>query len=81
MNTGKDMRLPFAALGFLTERFEHNQKFIKVNKLKGILTRVVKFKNLTQFEIAFGIFIKDLKLDWAIGEFGLFGRLDGIRSI
>ena len=50
-------------LVFLTERFEHNQKFIKVNKLKDILTRVVKFKNLTQFEklvVAFGIFIKDL---------------------
>ncbi len=68
----------------ITERFEHNQKFIKLSKLKNILTRVTKYKNLTHFEklvIAFGIFIKDLKLDWAIGEYGLFGRLDGIRAL
>jgi len=68
----------------ITERFEHNQKFIKLNKLKNILTRVAKYKNLTHFEklvVAFGIFVKDLKLDWAIGEFGLFGRLDGIRAL
>ena len=68
----------------ITERFEHNQKFIKLNKLKKILTRVVKYKNLTHFEklvVTFGIFIKDLKLDWVIGEFGLFGRLDGIRAL
>jgi len=68
----------------ITERFEHNQKFIKLNKLKKILTRVVKYKNLTHFEklvVTFGIFIKDLKLDWAIGEYGLFGRLDGIRAL
>jgi dihydrofolate synthase/folylpolyglutamate synthase len=65
----------------VTERFEHNQKFIKLNKLKNILTRVTKYKNLTHFEklvTTFGIYIKDLKLDWVIGEFGLFGRLDGI---
>ncbi len=71
-------------LVFLAERFEHNQKFIKLNKLKSILTRVAKYKNLTHFEklvVSFGIFIKDLKLDWAIGEFGLFGRLDGIRAL
>ena len=71
-------------LVFLAERFEHNQKFIKLNKLKSILTRVAKYKNLTHFEklvVAFGIFIKDLKLDWAIGEYGLFGRLDGIRAL
>jgi folylpolyglutamate synthase/dihydropteroate synthase len=45
---------------------------------------VAKYKNLTHFEklvIAFGIFIKDLNLDWAIGEFGLFGRLDGMRAL
>ena len=45
----------------ITERFEHNQKFIKLNKLKKILTRVVKYKNLTHFEklvVTFGIFIK-----------------------
>ena len=68
----------------ITERFEHNQKFIKLNKLKNILTRVAKYKNLTHFEklvVAFGIFIKNLKLDWVIGEFGLFGRLDGIRAL
>ena len=68
----------------ITERFEHNQKFIKLSKLKKILTRVAKYKNLTHFEklvVTFGIFIKDLKLDWAIGEFGLFGRLDGIRAL
>ena len=68
----------------ITERFEHNQKFIKLNKLKNILTRVVKYKNLTHFEklvVAFGIFIKNLKLDWVIGEYGLFGRLDGIRAL
>ena len=68
----------------ITERFEHNQKFIKLNKLKNILTRVAKCKNLTHFEklvVTFGIFIKDLKLDWAIGEYGLFGRLDGIRAL
>jgi|TARA_B100001093_G_scaffold315037_1_gene300592 dihydrofolate synthase/folylpolyglutamate synthase len=68
----------------ITERFEHNQKFIKLNKLKNILIKVAKYKNLTHFEklvIAFGIFIKDLKLDWAIGEFGLFGRLDGMRAL
>ncbi len=69
---------------FLTERFEHNQKFIKLSKLKNILTRVAKYKNLTHFEklvVAFGIFIKNLKLDWVIGEFGLFGKLDGIRAL
>ena len=68
----------------ITERFEHNQKFIKLNKLKNILTRVAKYKNLTHFEklvTTFGIYIKDLKLDWVIGEFGLFGRLDGIRAL
>ena len=68
----------------ITERFEHNQKFIKLSKLKKILTRVAKYKNLTHFEklvVTFGIFIKDLKLDWAIGEYGLFGRLDGIRAL
>ena len=68
----------------ITERFEHNQKFIKLNKLKNILTRVAKYKNLTHFEklvVAFGIFIKNLKLDWVIGEYGLFGRLDGIRAL
>ena len=45
---------------------------------------LAKYKNLTHFEklvVAFGIFIKDLKLDWAIGEYGLFGRLDGIRAL
>ncbi len=68
----------------ITERFEHNQNFIKLTKLKNILTKVAKYKNLTHFEklvVAFGIFIKDLKLDWAIGEYGLFGRLDGIRAL
>ena len=68
----------------ITERFEHNQNFIKLNKLKNILIKVAKYKNLTHFEklvVAFGIFIKDLKLDWVIGEFGLFGRLDGIRAL
>ena len=68
----------------ITERFEHNQKFIKLNKLKNILTRVAKYKNLTHFEklvTAFGIYIKDLKLDWVIGEYGLLGRLDGIRAL
>ena len=68
----------------ITERFEHNQKFIKLSKLKNILTRVAKYKNLTHFEklvTAFGIYIKDLKLDWVIGEYGLFGRLDGIRAL
>lgn len=68
----------------ITERFEQNQKFIKLSKLKNILTRVAKYKNLTHFEklvVAFGIFIKDLKLEWAIGEYGLFGRLDGIRAL
>ena len=45
---------------------------------------MAKYKNLTHFEklvVAFGIFIKDLKLDWAIGEYGLLGRLDGIRAL
>ncbi len=68
----------------ITERFEHNQKFIKLSKLKNILSKVSKYKNLTHFEklvVAFGIFIKDIKLDWAIGEYGLFGRLDGIRAL
>ncbi len=68
----------------ITERFEHNQNFIKLTKLKNILTKVAKYKNLTHFEklvVTFGIFIKDLKLDWAIGEYGLFGRLDGIRAL
>ena len=68
----------------ITERFENNQKFIKLNKLKNILTRVAKYKNLTHFEklvVAFGIYIKDLKLDWVIGEYGLFGRLDGVRAL
>ena len=68
----------------ITERFEQNQKFIKLRKLKNILNKVAKYKNLTHFEklvVAFGIFIKDLKLDWVIGEFGLFGRLDGIRAL
>ncbi len=68
----------------ITERFEHNQKFIKLSKLKKILTKVAKYKNLTHFEklvTAFGVYIRDLKLDWAIGEYGLFGRLDGIRAL
>ena len=55
----------------VTERFEHNQKFIKLNKLKKILTRVVKYKNLTHFEklvVTFGIFIKDLKISGKIDE-------------
>ena len=45
---------------------------------------MAKYKNLTHFEklvTAFGIYIKDLKLDWVIGEYGLFGRLDGIRAL
>ena len=68
----------------ITERFEHNQKFINLNKLKNILIKVAKYKNLTHFEklvTAFGIYVKDLKLDWVIGEYGLFGRLDGVRAI
>lgn len=68
----------------IVERFEHNQRFIKLNKLKSILIKVSKYKDLTQFEklvVAFGLYIQDLKLDWAIGEFGLFGRLDGIRAL
>ena len=68
----------------IVERFEHNKKFIKLNKLKSILIKVTKYKDLTQFEklvVAFGLFIKDLKLDWVIGEYGLFGKLDGIRSL
>ena len=68
----------------ITERFEHNQKFIKLGKLKNILTRVAKYKNLTHFEklvVTFGIFIKDLNLDWVIGEFGLLGKKDGVRAL
>ena len=68
----------------VTERFEHNKKFININLLKKILIKTSKQKNLTQFEkltIAFGLFIKDLKLDWIIGEFGLLGRLDAIRAL
>ena len=68
----------------ITERYEHNQKFIKLNKLKNIFSKVAKYKNLTHFEklvVAFGVYIKDFKLDWAIGEYGLFGRLDGIRAL
>jgi len=68
----------------ITERFEHNQKFIKLSKLKNILSKVSKYKNLTHFEklvVAFGVFIKDLRLDWVIAEFGLFGKKDGIRAL
>ena len=68
----------------ITERFEHNNKFIQIKKLKKILIKVIKQKNLTQFEkltIAFALHIKGLKLDWIIGEYGLFGRLDAIRAL
>lgn len=68
----------------ITERFEHNEKFININILKKNLLQASKQKNLTQFEkltIAFGLFIKNLKLDWIIGEFGLLGRLDAIRAL
>ncbi len=68
----------------ITERFEHNKKFISMKLLKKILLKTSKQKNLTQFEkltIAFGLFIKNLKLDWIIGEFGLLGRLDAIRAL
>ena len=68
----------------ITERFEHNQKFIKLSKLKNIVSRASKYKNLTHFEklvVTFGIFIKDLNLDWVIGEFGLLGKKDGVRAL
>ena len=68
----------------VTERFEHNKKFIKLAFLKKILLIVHKQKNLTQFEkltIAFGLFIKNLNLDWVYGEFGLFGRKDSVRAL
>ena len=68
----------------IVERFEYNQKFVKLKRLKAIIFKVLKYKNLTQFEklvVAFGLFIKDLKLDWVIAEFGLFGRKDGIRAL
>ena len=35
----------------IVERFEHNKKFIKLNKLKSILIKVTKYKDLTQFDI------------------------------
>ncbi len=68
----------------IVERYEHNQKFIKLNVLKKILIRVSKYKNLTQFEkliVSFGIYIKKLNLDWCLVEFGLFGRLDAARAL
>ena len=34
----------------IVERFEHNQKFIKLKNLNKILIKVSKYKNLTQFE-------------------------------
>ena len=37
----------------ITERYEHNQKFIKLNKLKNIFSKVAKYKNLTHFEKIF----------------------------
>ena len=58
----------------IVERYEHNQKFIKLNILKKILIKVSKYKNLTQFEkliVGFGIYIKKLNLDWCLVEFGL----------
>ncbi len=68
----------------IVERLEHNKKFIKLALLKKILLIVHNQKNLTQFEkltIAFGLFIKNLKLDWVYGEFGLFGRKDSVRAL
>ena len=68
----------------VVERFEHNKKFIKLALLKKILLEVHKQKNLTHFEkltIAFGLFIKNLKLDWVLGEYGLFGRKDCLRAL
>ncbi len=68
----------------ITERFEYNKKFIRLNSLKKILAKTANKKNLTPFEkltISFAFFIKNLKLDWIIGEYGLFGRLDAIRAI
>lgn len=68
----------------IVERFEHNQRFIKLKDLKKILINVSKHKNLTQFEkliVSFGLFINNLKLDWVLAEFGLFGRLDAVRAL
>ena len=68
----------------IVERLEHNKKFIKLALLKKILLKVHNQKNLTQFEkltIAFGLFIKNLKLDWVYGEFGLLGRKDSVRAL
>ena len=68
----------------IVERFEHNQKFIKLKNLKKILIKVSKYKNLTQFEkliVSFGLFTNNLKLDWVLAEYGLFGRLDAVRAL
>ncbi len=68
----------------IVERFEYNQKFIKLQNLKKILIKVSKYKNLTQFEkliVSFGLFANNLKLDWLLAEFGLFGRLDAVRAL
>ena len=68
----------------LVERFELNNNFIKKHLLKKILMKVSQFRKLTEFErliIAFGIYIKNKKVDWVLAEFGLFGRKDAIRAL
>ncbi len=68
----------------LVERFELNNIFIKKYLLKKILMKVSKFKKLTEFEkliIAFGLYIKNKKIDWVLAEYGLFGRKDAIRAL
>ena len=68
----------------LVERFEINNIFIKKYLLKKILIKVSKFRKLTEFErliIAFGLYIKNKKIDWVLAEYGLFGRKDAVRAL
>ena len=79
---------PYAAttsphLVSVVERYECNQRLVSINKLKKLLSMVSKY-NLTQFEkliVGFGLYLKKLKLDWALLEFGLLGRKDAVRAI
>ncbi len=69
----------------IAERMEVNSKFISLNQLKKILNKIYKIPvQLTEFEmlcVAFAEYIKNKKIEYTLGEFGLFGRKDAIRAL
>ena len=69
----------------VVERMEVNSKFIGLNQLKKILNKIYKMPvRLTEFEmlcVAFAEYIKNKKIEYTLGEMGLFGRKDAIRAL